>query len=518
MDVKNNPAFFLQIISNIEAKINRHINEEEENILVAQIKNLPDHYFQTQNPTQISAVIETNMVNSILNVYPVDTHGLLKRIIDPHTQTSEEKKENKDNVGVNIESIFGTSSVATLVKQLNKPTHSVNVAHILLDSRYRVLCNDGTEYFTWNHINNMHRAQGSVNSIGNIRDIIEITAMNYRLPAVDTIVNSPYGRISITVDELESQSYVAHENKRFHFMCILTEITNGWAEVCSDKFIKGVFAFNNPITTLNTLTLRFGTPLETIIFDKDRLDGTITYTNPTVITFSENHNLNATDLVYITTFKSINSDSNTITANINKSSGNISTLITPTSISIPIDSSSIISTLTGVVNPPGFSPVGNVTVTHNNTAIVGAGTIFATTFVVGDYIQVQNNTTNPILKITAIQDNLNLEVGTAYTGVSGTFTYRKTTATIVGVGSLFTTELVVGDNIKITDGETNPEFIIKSIKNNISLTLETPYSGLNGAGFAITKNNSINTSFSVFFASKRIFIPLELKYLSAKPT
>lgn len=517
MDVKNNPVFYLQIISNIEKKINRHINDDEENMIISQIKKMPDHYFNTYIPTQISELIETNMVNKILNTDPIDTHGMLKKIIDPNTQTFEEIKETKDNVGVNIESIFGTHNISTLVKQINKPSNSVNVAHILLDSRYRSLCNDGTEYFVWDHINNMLRAQGTVNSIGDIRNIIEITAMNYRLPAVDTIINSPYGRISLTIDELDSQSYIAHENRKFHFMCVLEKIVNGWAEVYADKFVKGIFSFNNPITTLNRITLRFGSPLEPIIFDKDRLDGIITYSNPTVITFSENHNLNVTDLVYITTFKSINSNIGNIAANINKTTGNISTLLTPTSISIPIDSTSIISPLTGNVTPPSISLVGNITVTSNNNTIIGVGTLFTNTFAVGDYIQIQNNTTNPILKIKTIHNNLNLAVETPYNAVSGTFTYRKTTKTILGTGTLFTTELLIGDNIVINDGGTNPNFIIKSIESDTALTLEIPYNGLNGVGFTSTKNNSINTTFSVFFASKRIFIPLELKYLYVKP-
>ena len=76
-----------------------------------------------------------------------DTVG--QQIADQH----KIKKEAGDIVEVNIESVFGLHDISTIVKQINEPISSVNNAYFLLDSRYRILGNDGTKFFKWGHIN-----------------------------------------------------------------------------------------------------------------------------------------------------------------------------------------------------------------------------------------------------------------------------------------------------------------------------------------------------------------------------
>ena len=115
--------------------------------------------------------------------------------------------------------------------------------------------------------------------------------MPFRIPAVASAI-TPYNRITTFVYELCPQSYVAHEERRFHFIGDVEFKLGGWLEVCSDNFSDGEFKFNKPITHLDSMTITFATPLEPIVFDKDRLLGTITsYASPTVIQFPENHNL-----------------------------------------------------------------------------------------------------------------------------------------------------------------------------------------------------------------------------------
>jgi hypothetical protein len=516
--IKNNPNFTLQIIKKIESEIRRKINNEEEDLVISVVKNLPSVYFNTQTIDNVMRIIKHTIIDEIAKAHSdinnVDIHEILKRTIKKE-KDPDEKKINKIPIfETNIDSIFGITDIASLVKQINEPTSSINTAYLLLDTKYRTLENDGTEFFSWCHINNLVRSQGTVNSVGNLKNIITITLMKYRIPAVANAINI-YNRITLSIDEITSQSIIAHEDKRFHFMCHVDKHLGNWLEICSDDCFNGEFKFNNPITTLDTITIRFGNPLEPLIFDKDRLQGIITYGNPTIFNFNESHNLYTPDIVYNDTFTTKNSKYDSLIINqITLPAGLVPTILTPTSFSVPVDSSSIVTALTGTINPPSIILGGTVTVTNNSTYITGVGTTFITDFIVGDYIQIQNTTSLPIFQIISIQSNNKLIINTKYNDISGTYTYRKTGLTIIGTGTLFISQLHIGDNIIINDGGTNPEFIVKSIQSQTELTLENPYNGLNGAGFVFSKNNSITNIWNVFFGSKRIFITLEIKYLS----
>ena len=56
---------------------------------------------------------------------------------------------------------------------------------------------------------------------------------------------------------------------------------------------------------------------------------------------------------------------------------------------------------------------------------------------------------------------------------------------------------------------------VKKIKSGTELILKTPYDGAIGTGFSVEKNNSNGKAISVFFGSKRVFLPIEITYLSA---
>jgi len=104
--------------------------------------------------------------------------------------------------------------------------------------------------------------------------------------------------------------------------------------------INKTFRFYKPITRINEFSLRFGSPLSPIVFDKDRLyTSSINYaSNPGILVFSESHNLVTGDLVYIEQFNTLTpaQDLNII-EEINNSQGHICTRINNTSISINVD-------------------------------------------------------------------------------------------------------------------------------------------------------------------------------------
>lgn len=522
-NIKKNPSFTVQIIQRIEKEIHRSINDEEEGLVVSAVSNIPNKYFFNYSIDQIMSIIKNSVIEEFAanqcEINNVDTHEIMKHVIDPDKKYEDimKRKEKKDHiVEINVDSMFGYNDIATLVKKVNEPISSVNTSYILLDTRYRTLENDGTRYFSWGHMNQLTIAQGTINSLGNIRDIISMNIMPYKIPNIPSL-NNAYDLITISVEEFIPQSIIAHENRRYHFLgCVdHSKTTPQWITICSDDYHKGEYKFNKPITSIDTITIKFGNPLEPISFDKDRLPGIITYGNPTIFNFTEPHNILTNDIVYIDTFNTINStyDSSVI-SQINSIIGQPATFLTQSSISIPVDSTGIVIGLTGTVNPSSTILVGTVNAENKKDVIIGTGTSFITDFIVGDYINIQNSD-NSIFQIKSIQSNTQLTLTSKYTAGIGNFTYRKTGIVLTGVGTLFNAELKPGDNIIINDGGINPEFIIKSIQSATELTLTTPYHGLDGAGFTFSKNNSISNTWSVFFSTKRIFIEMELTYLSS---
>lgn len=348
--IKKNPEFVLRIVKSIETEIHRSINHEEENLVISVVKNLPNRYFSEYSIDAIVIIIKNIIIEEFAitqcEINTVDTHEILKHTIDTNIKNETPK------------------NISTLVKKINDPISSVHTAYLLLDSKYRILENDGTEYFSWGYMNQLTISQGTVNSLGNIRDIISMVLMSYKIPNVSSADNV-YDLVTLSIEEFISQSTIAHNGRRYHFMgCVeRNKSTAQWLSICSDDFHKGEYKFNKPITSLDKITIKFGSPIEPIIFDKDRLHGIITYGSPTIFNFTENHNLMTNDIVYIDTFNTNNRSFDCfVINNINNKNGQPATVLSTTSISIPVNSSSIITTLTGTVTTPIMILLGTITV------------------------------------------------------------------------------------------------------------------------------------------------------------
>jgi hypothetical protein len=267
------------------------------------------------------------------------------------------------NTPNDINNFLGISNTEDITRVLN-PNALYRKNFMLLDSRYRILSGstiDGISTFSWNYIlKSQIEAQGSVNIIGNVRDIIAMRVYPFRIPYVASADNK-YSRISMFVEELGSQAFVAHENRKFHFM-LRASIDSEFIDVETSEFNDGFFYFEKPITTLNTLTLSFGSPLEKIIFPNDRswcsidyfslspLTLITTYVNSPLGSSLQKHGLNNGDRVYFELFnvgdvpstlvdqKLIN---DTIKETINQVDGFLVNVIDDTSFSISYDTSEI---------------------------------------------------------------------------------------------------------------------------------------------------------------------------------
>jgi hypothetical protein len=536
--VTSGKQFLFNIIKSVEQQIHRNLTNSEEDLIINCVKKLnvvtfindADKY-QSMFRHITTNIIEEFRLMQCENTSVIDTHEILKRHIGKTSETEymptfeheghtkeDEKRENitKPTSKVDIGAIFGLSNIRDVVGQMSNIT-TIKHAYFMLDTKYRTLENDGTRYFKWSHINSVTRGQGTINMLGTIRDIVAMKTYPIRIPNVASAY-TPYERISVFVEEFISQSYIAHENRNFHFIGG-SEIKGNWVNICPDDYNDGEYNFNKPITHIDTITISFASPLEPVIFDKDRLQTVITsYASPTILQTSENHNLTIGaigDIIYIDDFNTVSVDHSETSDIINRQAGHTATVLTPTTFSIPVDTSAINTVLTGTVNPPGVVRVGVITPEFNSTTITGLGTLFLVDYIAGDYIHIFDSI-NSVLRIASITDNTSMTTDTPYNiGVAGSFIHGDTSSIITGVGSVFKNEIKTGDTISITDGATNPSFVVASVESDTSLTLITPYNGATGIGFAANKDNR-NTllTFSTFFGSKRIFMPIELTYIA----
>jgi hypothetical protein len=526
--------FLFNIIKSVENQIHRNLLDSEEDLIIRCVKtvyvktlHVDDPRYQKVFKHITEKIIEELHLTQCEERAFVDTHEILKRHIgktseieymptfehEGHTEADEERELNRVPITkVDVGSLFGLSDIRDVVGKLSETT-AIKHAYFMLDTKYRTLENDGTTCFKWSHINSVTRGQGTLNILGTIRDIVSMRTYPIRIPNVASAY-TPYERISIFVEEFISQSYIAHENRNFHFIGD-SVIKGNWVNVCPDDYNEGAYHFDKPITHIDTLTISFASPLEPIIFDKDRLQTTIiSYATTTVLQMSENHNLVLGDTIYIDDFNTGSTNDLGISDIFNRQTGHSATVITPNTISIPVDTSGLNALLTGVVNTPNVVHIGTAAPAYNSNIILGYDTTFIADYTVGGYIQIFDSI-NSVFLITSITDNTHLVIDSSYTIVgSGAFIHGSTTTKITGVGTLFTTELKSGDIISIVDGVSTPSFVITSIESDLSLTT-SPYNGASGAGFVANKDNrNASLSFSTFFGSKRIFIPMELTYLA----
>ena len=215
-------------------------------------------------------------------------------------------------------------------------------SNILLDSRYQNLSNSDLTKIQFTIMNNSKikvPGSGIITSIAPMRDILEIEIFPFSIPYSSNADNY-YQKITMSILELSSVSVDSYENCQFHFMFKSVKNKN----LLDLTPINPIFRFFKPITKLADFTLRFGTPLTPVVFDKDRLYATIDYTtNPCVLSFNEDHNLISGDLIYINDFTTLNpaNDLNIINT-FNDNNGYLCTRISNNEISINIDTTLVL--------------------------------------------------------------------------------------------------------------------------------------------------------------------------------
>jgi hypothetical protein len=296
----------------------------------------------------------TNIISSykayINNSKSFDLQEYQKKSLEADTSVaynpgeSFRNTETLDNNSVNIAALLANfPKLSTESDQVNftkifNYQSLLRDSNILIDSRYQNLANTDRTRIPFTIVNNTKTkipGSGIITSIGLIQDILEIEIFPFSIPYISAADNY-YKKITMSILELSSISIDAYEDSQFHFM--FTAVKN--KNLIDLIPINTIFRFYKPIAKLTDFTLRFGSPLNPIVFDKDRLyTSFIDYTsNPGILTFNEDHNLLSGDIVYITNFTSNDpaKDLNIINE-INSKTGHLCTRTDNTSISINID-------------------------------------------------------------------------------------------------------------------------------------------------------------------------------------
>jgi len=413
----NDKIFITALINEVKKKLGRHIQRTEKMAIINILKNVNPVIFKGSNYKNIIDSLTSTIAEEIVkfkcgneNENDVNIHEMLKSEMgvintsdfsnDPGIFT--EQVVSTFSTQVEVTSLLGNKTFTDLQKIINPNLVKKNV-YILLDTRYRTLDNDGTNFFKWNFMNTETVSQGTVNAVGNIKDITGFRVYPVRIP-YNPLGDTDYDRITLFIQEFSSQSFIAQENRRFHFIFSST-IEDRWMDLEPQRFNDGYFRFRTPISRLDSLTISFGAPLEPIIFDPDRMLSTVSDYNKLVnnIRYTEfttlfKHNLETGDRVYISNFTTANPNTdNPIVSLINRSVGHTATIITDTKFIIKIDSSSI-----------RFLGPGTINVTNGSPIIIGVGTNFGVTVNVNDVIEISGM----LFSILSIQSQTQLTLST----------------------------------------------------------------------------------------------------------
>ena len=382
--------------------------------------------------TVLSQQIVEKIIKNPCGREQVDIHEMLKSEIGVSTEdvgpdTSGSSMNFTQQVtgsfsnAVDVASVFGSKSFNDFKAVLN-PDAVKKTAYIFLDSRYRVLDNDGRASIRWNFTNNASTIQGSVNYLGDIQNIVSMRIAPFKLPYTVQADNE-YKKITMYIQEFSAQSIVAHENRKFHFICDL-EANDRFIDVKAKRDESDLYVFKNPISRLDTITISFGSPLQPIVLDLDRRNmKTVSY--DTVITFetTDTHNLETGDMVYISGFSTANPDYDiNLISKVNNVDGISVTYINDSRISIAVDCSSI-----------KFVGPGTVAAVKGSNIVNGTGTSFFSTFILNDVISINGSK----YTVSSIQSDTKLTISTLFvdTTISGA-TYEKDN-TLVGMNPSF---------------------------------------------------------------------------------
>jgi hypothetical protein len=347
-----------KLVSDAEKKLNRKFTLIDIESLVRYVKKMSPVILQEQINIDSSLSKANNYISDSYIAYisepkAYDIKEMLKDNMESRLNTNSNQMmdkykmerfrggRNEDVEGFSDLSSYDPSTLVEVAKIINRDSLLRDV-NILIDSRYQNRSNTDRSRFSFSIVSgtkNKSEGSGTIISSTSIEDIVEIEVFPFSIPYFNDADNY-YKKITMSILELSASSIDAYENSQFHFIFDIEKRLN----LLYLTPINKVFKFHKPISKINELTIRFGSPLATITFEKDRLQTkTINYSaNPMTIEFFEPHNLLTGDIIYINDFETLdNARDLAIINDINTPKGHLCSRIDSVSISININATLI---------------------------------------------------------------------------------------------------------------------------------------------------------------------------------
>lgn len=191
---------------------------------------------------------------------------------------------SEDLINLQLQKI-GDQSLKQLVRLLN-PWATRKHVYLCLDSKYATFSENNTK-LTWDFTNSADQYANSANALGKVRDI---TMMKILSAVITQFPVNNFNRATICVEEWKTQSFKLPGGRNFHFVGLLNNLNaqvpltsrsaltfftipdpitwNKYELLAGYRFNEGKYYFNNPITTINTMTLTFGNPIDLLNIQK----------------------------------------------------------------------------------------------------------------------------------------------------------------------------------------------------------------------------------------------------------
>lgn len=255
----------------------------------------------------------------------------------------------------NMLSPESTESMFARIQTIGTNYFNINLVHqiIQFDSRNRLPISNPNE-FSWDvHTAGKPGQLGAVRVLDTVHQIIQLRAYPFWVPVNDSTSN-PYAKIRLLIREFSSQSVTVSE---FNNADLSIPTTSNYhfefdvQQVVADRMllvpVQDTYSFRKPMNVMDRITTQFFTPFQTEVFDPDFGVYTVFYGAITLfsITSAAAHLLNTGDLVYV-----YNSDSGdaAIDAAMNRTSGWYITKVGPATFTIPLDTSSLVGSESGI--------------------------------------------------------------------------------------------------------------------------------------------------------------------------
>ena len=186
----------------------------------------PSNTNNTSNTSNTNKPVKYNVLNQEYDMHLYLSNQIKDASMDEkntaNIQTSPDAIRPR-TTELEIASLFGLNN-AFGIQQLFNPEATYIRNYIVLDSRYRIINETNSNNiiaFTWSYVDNANIRDGSVNSVGTIKDIVSMRIYQPRVPFITSgsyNMNSETRRVSIVIQEFQSQSFIGPQGSRFHFM------------------------------------------------------------------------------------------------------------------------------------------------------------------------------------------------------------------------------------------------------------------------------------------------------------